>query len=169
MRNLLTGRKGLALWLLAAAVVALLDQLTKQLVLRTMQPADSIVVAPFVKLVLWFNRGAAFSFLADGEGWQRLFLIGVALVAVVVIVWLLSRHRTELLFCAGLMLVLGGALGNLWDRVLHGHVIDFVLLHAGGYHWPAFNLADSAITVGAAMIIIDGFRHGGKQTVSESE
>ena len=169
MRNLLTGRKGLALWLLAAAVVALLDQLTKQLVLRTLQPADSIVVAPFVKLVLWFNRGAAFSFLADGEGWQRLFLIGVALVAVVVIVWLLSRHRTELLFCAGLMLVLGGALGNLWDRVLHGHVIDFVLLHAGGYHWPAFNLADSAITVGAAMIIIDGFRHGGKQTVSESE
>lgn len=169
MRNLLTGRNGLALWLLAAAVVALLDQLTKQLVLRTLQPADSIVVAPFVNLVLWFNRGAAFSFLADGEGWQRLFLIGVALVAVVVIVWLLSRHRTELLFCAGLMLVLGGAIGNLWDRVLHGHVIDFVLLHAGGYHWPAFNLADSAITVGAAMIIIDGFRHGGKQTVSESE
>lgn len=169
MRSLLTGRKGLALWLLAAAVVALLDQLTKQLVLRTLQPADSIVVAPFVKLVLWFNRGAAFSFLADGEGWQRLFLIGVALVAVVVIVWLLSRHRTELLFCAGLMLVLGGAIGNLWDRVLHGHVIDFVLLHAGGYHWPAFNLADSAITVGAAMIIIDGFRHGGKQTVNESE
>jgi len=169
MRSLMAGRKGLALWLLAAAVVALLDQLTKQLVLRTLQPADSIVVAPFVNLVLWFNRGAAFSFLADGEGWQRLFLIGVALVAVVVIVWLLARHRTELLFCTGLMLVLGGAVGNLWDRVLHGHVIDFVLLHAGGYHWPAFNLADSAITVGAAMIIIDGFRQGRKQTVSESE
>lgn len=169
MRSLMTSRRGLALWLLAAAVVALLDQLTKQLVLRALQPADSIVVAPFVNLVLWFNRGAAFSFLADGEGWQRLFLIGVALVAVVVIVWLLARHRTELLFCTGLMLVLGGAVGNLWDRVLHGHVIDFVLLHAGGYHWPAFNLADSAITVGAVMIIIDGFRQGGKQTVSESE
>lgn len=169
MRSLLTGRKGLALWLLAAAVVALLDQLSKQLVLRALQPADSIAVAPFVNLVLWFNRGAAFSFLSDGAGWQRLFLIGVALVAVVVIVWLLARHRAELLFCAGLALVLGGAIGNLWDRVLHGHVIDFVLLHAGGYHWPAFNLADSAITVGAAMIIIDGFRHSHKSSIRESE
>ncbi|MBM3346687.1 MAG: signal peptidase II [Betaproteobacteria bacterium] len=165
----MTGRKGLVLWLLAAAGVALLDQLSKQLVLRALQPADSVAIAPFVNLVLWFNRGAAFSFLSDGTGWQRPFLIGIALVAAVIIVWLLARHRAELLFCAGLMLVLGGALGNMWDRILHGHVIDFVLLHAGGYQWPAFNLADSAITIGAAMIIIDGFRHMHKPSVRESE
>ena len=156
--GLMNSRKGLVVWLSAAVVIALLDQLTKQLVLDALKPGDSIPVVPFVNLVLWFNRGAAFSFLAEGAGWQRLLLIGIAIVAVLVIVWLLARHRAEHLFCSGLTLVLGGAIGNLWDRVLHGHVVDFVLLHAGGYHWPAFNLADSAITVGAAMIIIDGFR-----------
>ena len=148
----MSSRKGLAVWLAAAILVAVLDQFTKQLVLDALKPGDSIPIAPFTNLVLWFNRGAAFSFL-----WQRLLLIGIAIVAVLVIVWLLARHRGEYLFCSGLMLVLGGAIGNLWDRVMHGHVVDFVLLHAGGYHWPAFNLADSAITVGAAMIIIDGF------------
>lgn len=155
--GLMAGRVGLALWLAVALVVAVLDQLTKQLVMGSLQPGDSIAVAPFVNLVLWFNRGAAFSFLADGAGWQRVFLIVIAAAAVVLIVWLLVRHGAERLFCASLALVLGGAVGNLWDRVLHGHVVDFVLLHAGAYHWPAFNLADSAITVGAAMIIIDGF------------
>ncbi len=156
--RLMSSRKGLAVWLAAAILVAVLDQFTKQLVLDALKPGDSIPIAPFTNLVLWFNRGAAFSFLAEGAGWQRLLLIGIAIVAVLVIVWLLARHRGEYLFCSGLMLVLGGAIGNLWDRVMHGHVVDFVLLHAGGYHWPAFNLADSAITVGAAMIIIDGFR-----------
>jgi signal peptidase II len=155
--GLMTSRKGLLVWLSAAVVIALLDQLTKQLVLDVLKPGDSIALAPFINLVLWFNRGAAFSILSDGAGWQRLLLIGIAIAAVLLIVWLLIRHRGEILFCAGLTLVLGGAIGNLWDRVLHGHVVDFVLLHAGGYHWPAFNLADSAITVGAAMIIIDGF------------
>ena len=156
--RLMTGRAALALWLGAAAVVALLDQVTKKLVMAALQPGDSIPIAPFTNLVLWFNQGAAFSFLADGTGWQRLLLIGIAVGAVVLIVWLLARHRAERLFCGGLALVLGGAIGNLWDRILHGHVVDFVLLHAGGYYWPAFNLADSAITIGAAVIIIDGFR-----------
>ena len=154
--SLMTSRKGLVAWLSAAVVIALLDQFTKQLVLDALKPGDSIPLAPFINLVLWFNRGAAFSILSDGAGWQRLLLIGIAIAAMLLIVWLLIRHRGEVLFCAGLTLVLGGAIGNLWDRVLHGHVVDFVLLHAGGYHWPAFNLADSAITVGAAMIIIDG-------------
>ena len=162
--GVLAGRAGLALWLALAAAVAVLDQLTKQWVLGTLRVGETIAVAPFVDLVLWFNRGAAFSFLADGAGWQRLFLIVVALVAVFVIVWLLVRHRADRLFCVGLALVLGGAIGNLWDRLLHGYVVDFVLLHAGGYHWPAFNLADSAITGGAVMIIIDGFRHKTKES-----
>lgn len=163
------GRVALWLWLVAALVLALLDQLTKQWVLASLQPGDSIVIAPFINLVLWFNRGAAFSFLADGAGWQRGFLIAIAVAAALFIVWLLRRHRNETLFCAGLALVLGGAVGNLWDRVLHGHVVDFVLLHAGSWHWPAFNLADSSITVGAAMIIIDGFRHGRKEHNHESD
>ena len=167
--NASRGRVALWLWLLAALVLALLDQLTKQWVLASLQPGDSIVIAPFISLVLWFNRGAAFSFLADGAGWQRGFLIGIAVAAALLIVWLLRRHRDETLFCTGLALVLGGAVGNLWDRLLHGHVVDFVLLHAGGWHWPAFNLADSAITVGAAMIIIDGFRHGRKAPNHESD
>ena len=155
--SLMTSRKGLVAWLSAAVVIALLDQFTKQLVLDALKPGDSIPLAPFINLVLWFNRGAAFSILSDGAGWPRLLLIGIAIAAMLLIVWLLIRHRGEVLFCAGLTLVLGGAIGNLWDRVLHGHVVDFVLLHAGGYHWPAFNLADSAITVGAAMNIIAGF------------
>jgi signal peptidase II len=103
-----------------------------------------------------FNKGAAFSFLAGASGWQRGFFIGVAIVASALIVHLLRRHADDRLFCAGLALILGGALGNLWDRIALGHVVDFVLLHAYGYHWPAFNVADSAITVGAAALIWDG-------------
>ena len=163
------GQVALWPWLVAALVLVLLDQLSKQWVLSVLQPGDAIPLMPFVSLVLWFNRGAAFSFLADGAGWQRFFLIAIACAASLLIVWLLRRHRGETLFCAGLALVLGGAVGNLWDRLLHGHVVDFVLLHAGGWHWPAFNLADSAITVGAAMIIIDGFRHGRKAQDHESD
>lgn len=144
-------------WLLPAGVVGVLDQASKQWVLAVLAPGDALTVTPFFKLVLWFNTGAAFSFLADAGGWQRLVFVGIALTATVVITWLLRRHADERLFCLGLSLILGGALGNLWDRLAHGHVVDFLLFHAGGWYWPAFNLADSAITGGAAMIIIDGF------------
>jgi len=145
-------------WLGAALVVAGLDRWTKLLVLRGLQAGETVVVAPFFNLVLWFNSGAAFSFLAGGEAWQRAVLVSVAVVATIVIVWLLFRHAGERLFCSGLTLILGGALGNLWDRIEYGRVVDFLLFHAGGYYWPAFNLADSAITLGAALVIIDGFR-----------
>jgi signal peptidase II len=149
----------MAAWLSVAAVVALLDQLSKYWVTATLRPGETLNVLPFFDLVLWFNRGAAFSFLAAEGGWQRAFFIGIAVAAAVLIVWLLRRHRGEILFCTGLALILGGALGNLWDRVALGHVVDFLLFHAGAYYWPAFNVADSAITLGAALIIIDGFRH----------
>ena len=150
------GVRGLAPWLLVAAVVAVLDQTTKAIVQAAIQPGARISVAPFLDLVLVFNTGAAFSILAGAGGWQRAFFIAIALAAAVLIIHLLRRHPDERLFCAGLALILGGALGNLWDRIVLGHVVDFVLLHAYGWHWPAFNVADSAITVGAAALIWDG-------------
>jgi signal peptidase II len=146
----------LAPWLLVAAVVAVLDQTTKAIVQGALAPGARVEVLPFLDLVLVFNAGAAFSFLAGAGGWQRTLFIAIAVAAAVLIVHLLRRHPDERLFCAGLALILGGALGNLWDRVALGHVVDFVLLHARGWHWPAFNVADSAITVGAAALIWDG-------------
>ena len=158
-----------ALWLLPALVVVVLDQLSKLWVSAALQPTDSIMVTPFFSLVLWFNKGAAFSFLADADGWQRLVFVGIAVAATVVILWLLRRHPEQSLFCTGLSLILGGALGNLWDRVEHGHVVDFLLFHAGGWYWPAFNVADSAITVGAALIIIDSFYSKKRVPIRESD
>jgi signal peptidase II len=150
------GARELAPWLLVAAVVAVLDQTTKAVVQASLQPGARIDVLPFVDLVLVFNAGAAFSFLAGAGGWQRGFFIAIAVAAVTLIVHLLRRHPEDRLFSAGLALILGGALGNLWDRIALGHVVDFVLLHAHGYHWPAFNIADSAITVGAGLLVWDG-------------
>ena len=132
------------------------DQATKALVQASLAPGERIPVIPFADLVLVFNTGAAFSFLAGAGGWQRGFFIVIAFAAIALIGWLLVRHAGERLFCAGLALILGGAIGNLWDRIQLGHVVDFVLLHAGGWHFPAFNVADSAITVGAALLILDG-------------
>jgi signal peptidase II len=143
-------------WLAIAAAVVALDQAAKAIVQAALAPGERMPVVPFVDLVLVFNTGAAFSFLADASGWQRGFFVAVALGASLLIVHFLRRHADERLFCAGLGLILGGAIGNLWDRVALGHVVDFVLLHAHGYHFPAFNVADSAITVGAALLVWDG-------------
>jgi len=118
-------------------------------------------IAPFFNLVLAHNRGAAFSFLADAGGWQRVLFIGIAVAATAAILFLLAGHSSERLFSAGLALILGGALGNLWDRVALGHVVDFLDFHAFGWHFWAFNLADSTITVGAALLILDGLRPAG--------
>ena len=145
-------------WLVLAAAVAFADQATKLWIEALLEPGQSKTITPFFDLVLVFNRGAAFSFLADAGGWQRAFFIVIAVVACAIIVHLLRKHQGERLFSLGLALILGGALGNLWDRVALGHVVDFLLLHAYGYHWPAFNLADSAITAGAALLIYDSFR-----------
>lgn len=142
-------------WLLLAAIIALADQVTKWWVASLLSPGESRTITAFFELVLVFNRGAAFSFLASASGWQRLFFIAVAVVASGVILYLLRKHRGERLYSLGLALILGGALGNLWDRVMLGHVVDFVLLHARGYHWPAFNVADTAITIGAGIVIAD--------------
>lgn len=150
--------KRIASWLALAALVALLDQASKAALAASFRLGEIRALTGFFNLVFVVNRGAAFSFLSDAAGWQRGFFIGIAMIAVAVIVALLARHHGERLLCAGLALILGGALGNLWDRVVLGHVVDFLDFHAFGWHFWAFNLADSAITLGAALLILDGFR-----------
>jgi signal peptidase II len=144
-------------WLWLSLVVVVLDYATKQAVLASFRPGEVLPVLPVFSLVLAFNPGAAFSFLAGASGWQRWVFTGIAVVASVVIVWLLRRGGSRL-YCAGLALILGGALGNLWDRITIGQVVDFLLFHWREWSYPAFNVADSAITVGAALLIIDSFR-----------
>jgi signal peptidase II len=145
-------------WFLAAAAVVAADRLSKWAALAWLKPGESVELTGFFNLVLVFNRGAAFSFLADAPGWQAPFFILVALAAAAIVSWLLWRNPARRLLNAGLALILGGALGNLWDRVAFGHVVDFLDFHALGWHWPAFNVADSAISVGAAILIAESFR-----------
>lgn len=152
----------LAFYLLLALLVLLLDLGSKALVEARLHPGQVITVTPFFNLVLTYNPGAAFSFLSDASGWQRWLFSGIAMGASVLIVYLLRRHCLETLFSVALALILGGALGNLWDRITVGEVVDFVQLHYGSYYWPAFNVADSAITVGAVLIVWDSLRSGKK-------
>ncbi len=160
--------RSLVPWLVTAAVIVLADQAVKTVITEAFQPGESRPVTGFFNLVLAYNRGAAFSLLADASGWQRPLFMGIAVAAVGLIVWLLARHADNPVFCLGLSLILGGALGNLWDRAWLGYVIDFLDFHAAGYHWPAFNVADSAITVGAALLIYDGFRAQRRGAPSQS-
>ena len=145
-------------WLGLAAIVVLLDQITKAVILRTMAVGDSQTITSFFNLVHWRNTGAAFSFLHASSGWQRWLFVGLAAAAAVFIVWMLRRHGGQRLFALALALILGGAVGNVIDRLLHGSVVDFIQLHWHGAAFPAFNVADSAITVGAALLIFDELR-----------
>jgi len=144
--------------LLVSFGVIVLDQITKLWIVAVFQLGDKLAVAPSFNLVLAYNTGAAFSLLADAGGWQRLFFSAVAVVASGVIVYLLRRHPQQPLFSLALALILGGALGNLIDRVAYGHVIDFIQVYWRDWYWPAFNVADSAITVGAGLLVWDSFR-----------
>ena len=153
---------GLALWLALAAIVILADQVTKTLILGYFQLGDVRPVTDFVNLVRVHNTGAAFSFLAGASGWQRWFFVGLGALASGFIVWMLRKHPEQRLFCFAISLIMGGAVGNVVDRLLHGHVIDFLQFHwsflapmfPGGY-FPSFNIADSAITAGAVALILD--------------
>jgi len=145
-------------WLALSALVVGLDQLSKFAISHLLLRGEGIEIASFFNLVLTYNRGAAFSFLAGAAGWQRGFFIVLALIASMWIVYLLRKHAKQTMFCVALGLILGGAIGNLIDRIWIGEVVDFLDFHAGNWHWPAFNLADSAITCGAALLIWDGFR-----------
>ena len=144
-------------WLWLSLAVIVVDQATKHWILAAFRPGEELPLTPFTSLVLAFNRGAAFSFLAGEDGWQRWLFALIAVAACAAMLWLLWRGGRAL-FCAGLALIIGGALGNLYDRLTLGHVVDFVLLHYRGWYYPAFNVADSAITVGAVALIIDSFR-----------
>ncbi len=146
------------IWIGIAVIVVLLDQLTKITMTRLLAYGQSDPVTSFFNLVMVYNRGAAFSFLSDQRGWQRYFFTGVSVAASLFILWMLKRNPTQRLFCWALALILGGALGNLIDRVAYGHVIDFLDFHVAGWHWPAFNVADAAITLGAALFVLDEFR-----------
>jgi len=143
-------------WLLLSGVVVVLDQASKYIALAKLAGNPPVEVTSFFNLVLIYNRGAAFSFLAGAGGWQREFFTGIALIASAWIIWLLYRHPQQRLFSLALAMVLGGAIGNVIDRVMIGAVVDFLDFHAFGWHWPAFNVADSAITCGAALLIWDG-------------
>jgi signal peptidase II len=154
---------GTAKWFAVAVAIVVLDQLTKWWVLAVFAPGERLPVTGFFNLVLVYNRGAAFSFLSSAPGWQTPFFIGVAIVASMVVSVLLVRMRGSGWFRAGLALVLGGAIGNVIDRFRFGQVVDFLDFHAFGWHWPAFNVADSAITVGAALLILESFLHGEKR------
>jgi signal peptidase II len=140
-----------------ALVVLVLDLVTKRWVEAILFHGEQIPLTAFFNLVLTYNAGAAFSFLSDAGGWQRWFFSVVAAGASILIIYLLRKHAADKLFCLALSLILGGALGNLWDRIALGHVVDFLDFHVAGYHWPAFNIADSAIFLGAASLILDSF------------
>jgi signal peptidase II len=145
-------------WLGLSLVIVLVDQFTKTLILGYYKYADSTYVTSFFNVVRAHNTGAAFSFLADANGWQRWLFTGIGVAAAVFIVWMLKSHAGQKLFSFSMAAILGGAIGNVIDRMMHGYVVDFLDFHWGANHFPAFNVADSAITIGAICLILDELR-----------
>ena len=142
-------------WLAWAIVILIADQVTKTLILQHYRLGDSTFITSFFNIVRAHNTGAAFSFLADGSGWQRWLFVGIGVVATVLIVWQLRKNPNEKMFCLSLSSILGGAIGNVVDRLQHGYVVDFLDFFWGRSHFPAFNVADMAITLGAVLLILD--------------
>jgi signal peptidase II len=148
-------------WLWLAGLTAALDQATKWVAEAWLAPYTPVPLVPSLNLTLMYNEGAAFSFLAGAGGWQRWFFAGLATTVTVGLgVWLYRLQAGERLTAAGIALVMGGAVGNLIDRILTGRVVDFIDVYYGQWHWPAFNLADSAITVGVVLLLVDTLREG---------
>lgn len=144
-------------WLWLSVLVIVLDQATKYMVVANFELYESKALLPFLNLTLLHNTGAAFSFLAAAGGWQRWLFLGLgAGASVMIVLWLMRLPRSDRRLALALALILGGALGNVWDRAVLGYVIDFIDVYYGNWHWPAFNVADSAITVGAALLLFDG-------------
>ena len=149
------GGTSLVLWLALALLILIADQFFKVLILGTYQLGEGTAVTSFFNIVRVHNTGAAFSFLAGASGWQRWFFVGLGAVAAAVILWMLKSHAGQRLFCLAMSCILGGAVGNVIDRLLYGYVVDFLDFHYAGIHFPAFNVADSAITLGASLLILD--------------
>lgn len=148
-------RRDFLRWLLLALGIIVFDQVSKIGFDSTLSYGERLPVAPFFDFTLLYNTGAAFSFLADGQGWQRWLFTVIALVATVIITRLLWKHPKESMLCAALACILGGALGNAIDRMVYGHVVDFLLFYWHDWHFPAFNIADIAITIGAMLLLLD--------------
>lgn len=145
-------------WLVLSSLVIVLDQVVKLLISSHFAYGESYPVTDFFNLVLWHNTGASFSMLSDAGGWQRWLFSGIAAIASIWIIWLLRKHQQQKLFCIGLVFILGGAVGNLIDRLVFGYVVDFLDFHWHASHFAAFNVADSAINIGAAILLWDSFR-----------
>lgn len=145
-------------WFSISAIIVALDLYTKHLIEQAFEYGEHLTITSFFDLVRYHNEGAAFSFLANAGGWQKWFFTGISIVAVVVITYLILKNLHNKLFCLGLALVLGGAIGNLYDRITLGYVVDFLYFHYEQLAWPAFNVADSAICVGVGLLLLDGFK-----------
>lgn len=145
-------------WLGLALVILIADQFTKVLIVGSYRLGDSTYLTSFFNIVRAHNTGAAFSFLAGASGWQRWFFTVLGIAAAIFITWMLRSHPGQKLFSFSLACILGGAVGNVVDRLLHGYVVDFIQVHWRGWYFPAFNVADSAITIGAACLILDELR-----------
>lgn len=145
-------------WLSISAVIVAFDLYTKHLIQNAFVYGEQLTITSFFDLVRYHNQGAAFGFLNDAGGWQKWFFTIVSVIAVIVMTYLIKKHHTEKLFCTGLALVLGGAIGNLYDRITLGYVVDFLNFHYQTYYWPAFNVADSAICVGVGFLLLDSFK-----------
>ena len=149
---------GIFRWLSISAIVVAFDLYSKHLMQQHFVFGDLHSVTSFFDLVRYHNEGSAFGFLNDAGGWQKWFFNGISIVASVVIIYLLKKHTDEKIFCAGLALILGGAIGNLYDRITLGYVVDFLNFHLNNHYWPAFNVADSAICVGVGLLLLDSFK-----------
>ena len=145
-------------WFLISTVVVALDLYTKHLIQQAFIYGEHLSVTSFFDLVRFHNEGAAFSFLANAGGWQKWFFTAITTVTAIVISYLIKKHHHEKLFSLGLAFILGGAIGNLYDRLTLGYVVDFLFFHIDRLYWPAFNVADSAICVGVALLLFDGFK-----------
>ncbi len=150
-------------YLFLALLVLIADQISKWWAQMSLPMAQAIKVTDFLNWFLIYNPGAAFSFLSQAGGWQRWFFTIIGIVAAAVIIWLLQKNTQDRPFCIALALILGGAIGNVLDRLLYGAVVDFIDVHYHGWHWPAFNLADSAISIGATLIVINEIRRALQQ------
>jgi signal peptidase II len=145
-------------WLWISLAVVIVDQATKFAITANFQYGETKTIFSWFNLVLAYNKGAAFSFLADAGGWQRGFFIVLTLAISSALIWMLRNNQGNRMLSIALALVIGGAFGNLYDRVAYGHVVDFIQWHVAGYYWPAFNVADSCICIGAGLLIFDSFR-----------
>ena len=146
-------------YIVIAFLIVILDLITKQWIFNHLDFASALVITPFLNIVHFQNTGAAFSFLSEASGWQRYFFIVVSLVAIFIIIRLMHQRLKQPLFCLALAFILGGAIGNLCDRSFYGFVIDFIYVHYEVYYWPAFNVADSFISIGVALILYDAFKN----------